>query len=558
MNSSFGRGVGRGSLAAAFAALLALGAALPAQASDTLDQSQLYMFSLQRQIPMLAQTFTAGVPGQLDRISLGADTSSLTRLRVSIQTVTAGGTPSGTALWSTDLTVSWACCRGLHDVAVNPTVGMTQGTKYAIVVQTLAGIFTWYNSSTIDAYTGGRAYAGSSWLTGSQWGEDFAFETWVLGGVNQAPTVAADSAAVVVNEGTAPTNTGTYSDPDGDLVTLSASTGTLSKSGTSRGTWAWSASAMDEAPAQTVTIAARDGQGHNATTSFTFTVKAVAPVATIVSDPPIIPEGTSEQFVGAATTAYAGDAAGLTYAWTATKDGNAFTSGEGTSFTLTPDNQGTYVVTFTATDDGGMAGTDSVTVLATNVDPTVKITSVSTTATLVATVQETVAFTGTFSDPGVLDSHSVLWEFGDGSTSTARYGAGGFADLAASHAYTSAGTFTVRLIVTDDDGGVGSATVSVTVQTPQQAMAAISGYVGKLTGLTAGQKTSLIAKLNAASAAADRGAFRACVNQLYAFLNELQAYVNTGRVSAADATVLRGAMYTVEEALGSHGRFPEL
>jgi hypothetical protein len=547
--------VGRGSLAAALAAALALGAALPAQASDTLDQSQLYMFSLQRQIPMLAQTFTAGAPGQLDRISLGADTSSSTRLRVSIQTVTAGGTPSGTALWSTDLTVSWACCRVFHDVAVNPTAGMTPGTKYALVVQTLAGSFTWYNSSTIDVYTGGRAYVGSSWLTGSQWGEDFAFETWVLGGVNQAPTVGADLGAVVVNEGTAPTNTGTYSDPDGDLVTLSASTGTWSKSGTSRGTWTWTAPATDEAPPQTVTITASDGQGHTATTSFTFTVKAVAPVATIVADPPTIPEGTAEQFVGAATTAYAGDAAGLTYAWTATKDGNAYTSGGGTAFTLTPDDQGTYVVTFTAIDDGGLSGTDSVTVLATNADPSVKITSVSTTATLVG---GTIDFTGTFSDPGVLDTHSVLWEFGDGSTSTASYGAGGSADLSASHAYTSAGTFTVRLIVTDDDGGVGSATVSVTVQTPQQAMAAISGYVGKLTGLTAGQKNSLIAKLNAASAAADRGAFRACVNQLYAFLNELQAYVNTGRISAADATVLREATNTVEEALGSRGRFPEL
>src|SRR2546425_12888536 len=92
--------------------------------------------------------------------------------------------------------------RQCHAFAFHPTVSITSGTRYAIVVQTVGGVFTWYNSSTLDAYTGGRLYVSSAWLTGSQWGEDFAFRTWVAASTNSAPSVAADTAAVNVNEGT--------------------------------------------------------------------------------------------------------------------------------------------------------------------------------------------------------------------------------------------------------------------------------------------------------------------------------------------------------------------
>lgn len=47
---------------------------------------------------------------------------------------------------------------------------------------------------------------------------------------------------------------------------------------------------------------------------------------------------------------------------------------------------------------------------------------------------------------------AYAWDFGDGTTST---------DADPMHTYTRAGTFVVTLVVTDDDGDIGSATVSI-------------------------------------------------------------------------------------------------
>lgn len=74
------------------------------------------------------------------------------------------------------------------------------------------------------------------------------------------PTVAADSASVTVNEGSTAANSGTYSDPDsGQNVAITASVGSVTKTGTSSGTWNWSLSTTDGPDQnQTVTITADD------------------------------------------------------------------------------------------------------------------------------------------------------------------------------------------------------------------------------------------------------------------------------------------------------------
>jgi len=557
---SFRRFVGRGSLAAVFATALALSPAAPVQATaDTLDQSQVLIISLQRQIALLAQTFTAGATGGLDRVSLASD-SDFTNISVTIRTVTATGTPSGTILGTSNFTGSLVCCRQFHDFYFNPAVSITAGTQYAIVVTRVAGGFTWHNSSVFDAYPAGQLYvscSGCAWFTGPSWGQDFAFKTWVTTNVNRAPAIGADNAAVSVAEGSAPTNTGTFADPDGDTVALAASSGTVTRTGTSTGTWSWTAPASDEAPSQTVTITASDGQGNSTPASFSLTTTAVAPAARILTDPVSIPEGTPVPFTGGATSPAAADNAAWIYGWNVTKDGRAYASGSGASFSFTPNDEGTFIVTFTATDDGGMVGTDSQTMIGTNVAPKAASISVTQSAPLVIASQESLTFTSSFTDAGVLDSHTVTWNFGDGSTATANYGPGGSASLSTGHAYASAGNYTVTLTVTDDDGGVGTASTKVAVLSTAQALNAIAGYVQNLPSLNAGQKNSLTVKLNAAAASASRGDMKTSNNQVNAFLNELQAYVNTGKVSALDAANLRGAVYAVKGSIGMYNRFLE-
>ncbi|MCI0580767.1 MAG: PKD domain-containing protein, partial [Chloroflexi bacterium] len=67
-----------------------------------------------------------------------------------------------------------------------------------------------------------------------------------------------------------------------------------------------------------------------------------------------------------------------------------------------------------------------------------------------------VFFNGSFSDPGILDTHTIVWDFGDTIITTGT--------LTPSHIYNSPGVYTVTLTVTDDHGGVGQDTLVVTVE----------------------------------------------------------------------------------------------
>lgn len=548
--------------AAGSAVALMVSFAFPAQAAaDALDQSQTLLLNSQR-LSLMAQTFTAGSSGQLDRVSLASDTSFGTvRLNLSIQTLAPSGAPSGTALATTTFLGTLQCCRQFHDFTFSRAPQLSGGTKYAIVVQVVSSLLTWYDSGSLDQYSGGQLYVGCStcaWFTGAQFGQDFAFKTWLVAASNQAPVVAADNAAVTVDEGAAQANSGTYSDPDGDPVTLTASTGSIAKTGTSTGTWTWSAAPSDEAPAQTVTVTADDGQGLTATASFTSTVAAIAPTAQILTDPPSVPEGTPVSLAGTASSPASSDnSAGFRYTWTVTKNGGAYGSGAGSAFSFTPDDEGTFVVTMQATDDGGMTGVASMTVAGANVAPTAKVNGVTASAPLVVTAQGNLTLSGTFSDPGVLDTHSVTWNFGDGHTAASSFGPGGFAGFTTTHAYAAAGSYTATLTVTDDDGGVGRASVTVSVQTPQQALGSIAAFVQSRGSLNAGQRGSLLAKLNAAGAAVGRGDTTAAHNQLNAFVNELQADVASGKLSSADASTLQAAVNAVQAAMGTSNRLFE-
>jgi PKD repeat protein len=548
-----GFGALKGRLAAALStgALLALALAPAANAStDVLDQSEQILTGQYQALTNMAETFTPSTTGQLDRVSLYSGTTGFApaTFYVEIWTVAAGQPAAvdqlnGTTKASTPVTAflgtpTW------HDFALSHAVPLTGGTQYAIVVRN-SGNFRW-SYENYENYAGGKLWlsSGGPWMSGVTLGLSFDFKTWMSTSVNQAPTVAAANATVSVGEGTASTNTGTYSDPDGDTVSVKASTGSLTNSG---GTWSWSEPASDEGSSQTVTVTADDGKGLTATTTFTVNVSGVAPAPQISPTFSSSPEGTTVSLSASATSPDADDnKAGFAYTWSASKDGAPYSSGSGPSFSVAADDEGTFKVTLSATDDGGLTGSTTLTFNGANVAPTANISAATPSAPLVLTVQEPVAFSGSFIDPGVLDSHTAAWDFGDGTSGT------GFST---SHAYSAAGTYTVTLTVTDDDGGSGQVTTQVTVQTPQAALSTIAGDLQGISTLNAGQKNSLLAKLNAASAAAGRGDATAANNQLVAFLNELQADVNTDKISPSAASDLRNAVNAVQAALGTFNRF---
>ena len=113
-------------------------------------------------------------------------------------------------------------------------------------------------------------------------------------------------------------------------------------------------------------------------------------------------------------------------------------------------SSGTYTVALTVTDDGGATGADAqdVTVSDGNTPPTASFTFSCTDLTC--------DFTDTSSD----SNGSVVgwsWDFGDGGT---------LAVQNPSHAFATAGTYTVSLTVTDDGGASDSTSQPVTVTEP--------------------------------------------------------------------------------------------
>ncbi len=69
----------------------------------------------------------------------------------------------------------------------------------------------------------------------------------------------------------------------------------------------------------------------------------------------------------------------------------------------------------------------------------------------------TINASANFTDPGILDTHTALWTWGDGSSSPGAVAeTNGSGSVTGSHVYATDGVFTISLTVTDKDGGAGS------------------------------------------------------------------------------------------------------
>jgi hypothetical protein len=94
------------------------------------------------------------------------------------------------------------------------------------------------------------------------------------------PSIVAEADEVVVDENHLAILKGTYSDPDGDQVTLSASEGDIEKDDLNEiGSWRWTFPALDGPYESVVTLTAEDSTGATSSIDFTFKIGNVAPGA---------------------------------------------------------------------------------------------------------------------------------------------------------------------------------------------------------------------------------------------------------------------------------------
>lgn len=133
------------------------------------------------------------------------------------------------------------------------------------------------------------------------------------------------------------------------------------------------------------------------------------------------------------------------------------------------------------------------------------------------------------------DALTFAWDFGDGSSA---------AVAGVTHTYAAAGTYDVRLIVTDVLG-LADTTFTTATMTNMPPAVAIERAMGMLDGLVSsgaisgGNANAVTSKLDAAASQVDKGNESAASGQLGAAINQLDAMVRSGRLSAAEAAAIR-------------------
>lgn len=178
-------------------------------------------------------------------------------------------------------------------------------------------------------------------------------------------------------------------------------------------------------------------------------------------------EGSGIGFDASGSTDVDGDA--LTFEWSF---GDGSTAGGAVTSHSYAEN-GSYAVMLVVADPYGAADTVTTTATVANVAPTLAAEfapgPVSSTAT--------VPLSFTWTDPGTLDTHTATVDWGDGTAETFPVSGG---SAALGHTYATAGFYVIALTLSDDDGGVATATsTELVVVAPADGFVTGGGFVGQ-------------------------------------------------------------------------------
>ncbi|WP_077024754.1 beta strand repeat-containing protein [Fuerstiella marisgermanici] len=284
---------------------------------------------------------------------------------------------------------------------------------------------------------------------------------------------------------------GPYTADEGSSFTLDASASTDNETASSGLTFQWdldydgstfdvdatgeqpSVSFPDDFATRTIAVRVTDPDGEFDLGTTTLTVANVAPTPLIDSISLVRQEGTQVD-VSASATDPAGANDMLTYSYQVLKDGSAYDSGSGvdqTSFSFTPDDNGSYDIVVTVSDEDGGSSTVSQTITVDNGAPDLVLDPV-------ISIDEngTAILTGTITDPGTLDTFTLDINWGDALSpnDTEQYtfaaSASGTQTFTLTHQYLDdnptsdpSNVYTINASVTDNDTGTGSDVEAVTV-----------------------------------------------------------------------------------------------
>jgi hypothetical protein len=212
----------------------------------------------------------------------------------------------------------------------------------------------------------------------------------------------------------------------------------------------------------------------------------------VVVPPPGVSVGDASGNEGAAIPIYASafDADGdpMTTTWSVAPQAGvdpgatcAIADPNAASTTITCTDDGTYTLTVTANDGVNPAVVQNATLTVANVAPTVLITSV-TPGSLVP-VNTNVTVNASISEPASNDTFTAStcsFDMDDGNPALVDVPVAGA--CSASKLFSAAGVFTVTVSGTDDDGGIGSASVLVIVFDPSAGFVTGGGTINSPAG----------------------------------------------------------------------------
>ena len=283
---------------------------------------------------------------------------------------------------------------------------------------------------------------------------------------------ATNSMAEVAANGSTIGVTAQAIDPNGDTVTysLTVNAGGRFAINSSTGVVTVANSTLLDGPAtHTITVQASDGAGGTSSASFTIAVNNVAPQNVNAGADQTVNEGSAVNLSGSFSDPGSADTQTQTWSVVAS-NGQTIANASGGGFSFTPNDNGTYTVTYTVVDDDNGTTSDTVVVTVDNVAPVITTLTINSS---VINENGSVTISGNFTDAGSADTHSVLIGWGNGETFSVALvvQSNGSGTFTATHQYlddnptgSSSDPYTISATVTDDDGGVSvSSTVHITV-----------------------------------------------------------------------------------------------